>query len=95
MNSPANAQAAAKIALNLAKACAKLAEVSANPFRARASAAMAMKIAKNAKIAADYAAIATSPEAKAQALADAFQCVSLVKEYSAETQAAALAAGPL
>lgn len=88
---PATAQQAAKIAANLAKACAKLAEVSPNPIRARASAAMALKIAKNAKIAADYSAIATSPEARAQALADAFQCVRLVAEYSNETQAAALA----
>jgi hypothetical protein len=74
---PANAIHAAKLAANLAKAFAAAVDLAPSPALRQAS-ANATAAAKAAKIAADYSAIATSPEGQAAAIADAFAAVRKV-----------------
>jgi hypothetical protein len=74
---PATAMHAAHLAANLAKAFAAAVDLAPSPALRQASAG-ATAAAKAAKIAAEYSTIATSPEGKAAALADAFEAVRKV-----------------
>ena len=86
---PATAQQAAKIAAKLAKALAKAVDLTPCA-RARRLSADATAYAKAAKVAADYSAIvAGTPEAQAEAIANAFAFARLVGRLATEAEAAA------
>ena len=94
----ANAQAAANVAAKIAKALAKAAANAPThslSARLREISAEANATAKRAKISADYAKLATSPEGHAEAVNYAFALARNVSDLAKEAEREAREAGAL
>ena len=98
---PATAQHAAKLAARLAKALAKAVDLTPCARARRLSArlaeisAEATATAKAAKVAADYAKLATSPEGHAEAVNHAIICARKVSALGEQAEREAREAGAL